>query len=80
VAEAMAAFARGDDEAVIRLLEPVRKELVRVGGSHAQRDVFEETLLGAYLRSGRLEAAGLLSHERLEHRPSARDRSRLNPA
>jgi tetratricopeptide (TPR) repeat protein len=74
VAEAMAAFARGDDDAVIRLLEPVLTDLVRVGGSHAQRDVFEETLLGAYLRSGRLEAAGLLFRERLDRRPSARAR------
>jgi hypothetical protein len=75
VAEAMAAFAQGDDDAVIRLLGPVLAELVRVGGSHAQRDVFEETLLGAYLRSGRTEAAALLFRERLDRRPSARVRS-----
>jgi hypothetical protein len=80
VAEAMAAFARGDDDAVVRLLEPLLNELVRVGGSHAQRDVFEDTLLEAYIRSGRLEAAGLLFHERLGRRPSGRDRSRLSPA
>ncbi len=77
VAEAMAAFARGDDDAVVRLLEPLLKELVRVGGSHAQRDVFEDTLLEAYLRSGRHEAAGRLLDERLGRRPSGRDRSRL---
>jgi hypothetical protein len=40
---------------------------------------FEETLLGAYLRSGRLDAAGLLFSERLDRRPSARDRSWLPP-
>jgi tetratricopeptide (TPR) repeat protein len=79
VAEAMAAFARGDDDAVVRLLEPLLKELVRVGGSHAQRDVFEDTLLEAYLRSGRHEAAGRLFDERLGRRPSGRDRSRLKP-
>jgi len=80
VADAMAAFARGDDDAVVRLLEPLLNELVRVGGSHAQRDVFEDTLLEAYLRSGRLEAAGRLFHERLDRRPSGRDRSRLSAA
>jgi tetratricopeptide (TPR) repeat protein len=80
VAEAMAAFARGDDDAVVRLLEPLLNELVRVGGSHAQRDVFEDTLLEAYIRSGRLEAAGRLFDERLGRRPSGRDRSRLNPS
>ena len=79
VAEAMAAFAQGNDDTVIRLLAPVLADLVRAGGSHAQRDVFEETLLGAYLRSGRTEAAGLLFRERLDRRPSARDRSWLQP-
>ena len=80
VAEAMAAFACGDDEGAIRLLEPVLADLVRIGGSGAQRDVFEETLLGAYLRSGRLEAAEALFRRRLDRRPSARDRSWLPPA
>jgi len=79
VAEAMAAFAHGDDDTAVRLLEPLLAELVRVGGSHAQRDVFEETLLGAYLRSGRSEAAEALFRERLDRRPSARDRSWLRP-
>jgi len=79
VAEAMAAFAQGHDDTVIRLLVPVLAELVRVGGSHAQRDVFEETLLGAYLRSGRTEVAALLFRERLDRRPSGRDRSWLQP-
>lgn len=74
VAEAMAAFGQRDDDAVIRLLEPELADLVRVGGSHAQRDVFEETLLGAYLRSGRPEAAELLFRRRLDRRPSGRDR------
>jgi hypothetical protein len=41
--------------------------------------VFEETLLSAYLRSGRAEAAGLLFRERLDRRLSARGRSRLKP-
>ena len=80
VSEAMLAFVTGADDAVIRLLEPALGELVRVGGSHAQRDVFEETLLGAYLRSGRLEAAALLFRRRLDRRPSARDRSWLPAA
>ncbi len=75
----MAAFARGDDDAVVRLLEPLLNELVRVGGSHAQRDVFEDTLLEAYIRSGRTEAAEALFRERLDRRPSARDPAWLTP-
>ena len=59
--------------AAIRLLEPAMAELVRIGGSHAQRELWEDTLIVAYLRGGHREkAAGLIS-ARLERRPSARD-------
>src|SRR5262249_5509367 len=47
LAEAMVAYARGDWAGAISLLEPALTELVRVGGSRAQRDVFEQTLLSA---------------------------------
>lgn len=70
VAEGMAAFARGDWQRTIALIEPVFEEIVRVGGSRAQRDVFEHTLLGAYLRAGRDKAAEALLRQRLEGRPS----------
>jgi len=67
------AFADGDNDGAIRLLEPVMDELVRIGGSHAQRELWEDTLIVAYLRGGYAEkAAGLIS-ARLERRPSARD-------
>ncbi len=60
VAEGLAAFARGDDPAAIRWLAPRLDDLVRVGGSRAQRDLFTHTLLAAYLRQGRLDAARAL--------------------
>jgi hypothetical protein len=45
----------------------------RIGGSHAQREVFEDSLIIAYLRSQQQsKAAGLLS-TRLGRRPSPRD-------
>ena len=48
-------------------------ELVRIGGSHAQRELWEDTLIVAYLRAGHGEkAAGRIS-ARLDRRPSARD-------
>ncbi|MGH2634413.1 MAG: tetratricopeptide repeat protein, partial [Tepidiformaceae bacterium] len=47
LAEGASAFAHGDYETAVRQLEPMRAEVVRIGGSHAQRDVFEETLLEA---------------------------------
>ena len=38
------AFADGDNDGAIRLLEPAMAELVRIGGSHAQRELWEDTL------------------------------------
>jgi hypothetical protein len=73
LAEAVAAFARGDHAGAADLLEPVAAGIVRIGGSHAQREVFEDTLLVAWLRSGRLGRAQGLLAERLARRPSARD-------
>jgi hypothetical protein len=70
VAEGMAAYARGDWERTIALIEPVFEEIVRVGGSRAQRDVFEQTLLRAYLHAGRDKDAEVLLRQRLEGRPS----------
>jgi tetratricopeptide (TPR) repeat protein len=67
------AFAEGDNDGAIRLLEPVMADVVRIGGSHAQRELWEDTLIVAYLRGGYAEkAAGLIS-ARLDRRPSARD-------
>jgi hypothetical protein len=73
IVDAVAAFAREEYAAAVDRLEPLRGEIVRAGGSNAQREVFEDTLLEAYLRSGRFEqAAGFLS-ARLARRPSERD-------
>jgi hypothetical protein len=70
VAEALGAFARGDDDGAIRLLEPAVDRFVRIGGSRAQRDLFENTLLAAYWRSGRGAAAAELLGRRLDRRPT----------
>jgi len=62
------AFAAARYDATIAALAPVLDQLVRVGGSAAQRDLFEHTLLAAYLRTGRHgEARALL--ERSVARP-----------
>jgi tetratricopeptide (TPR) repeat protein len=67
------AFGQRNYEETIRLLQPLGEQLVRIGGSHAQREVFEDTLLQAYLRSGRCEQATALLQERLSRRASDRD-------
>ena len=67
------AFSRGDYDETIRLIEPVAPQMVRTGGSQAQRQVFEETLLQAYLNSEQYEQAEGMLRKRLEHRHAARD-------
>jgi tetratricopeptide (TPR) repeat protein len=52
-----AAFERGDFSAMIELLAPLAAENERIGGSRAQHDLIEFTLLKAYLEAGRAEEA-----------------------
>ncbi|MBS0446613.1 MAG: tetratricopeptide repeat protein [Proteobacteria bacterium] len=51
------AYARGDDGEVVEALYPLRDRLHRIGGSHAQRDLVDQTLLAAAAR-GRHGAVG----------------------
>ena len=67
------AFGEGDYAEAVRLLEPVFPQLTRVGGSHAQRLVFEDTLLEAYLRAEEFDKATAMLRERLSKRESPRD-------
>jgi hypothetical protein len=53
LARAFAAFLRRDFEAAIDSIEPVFAEHERIGGSRAQRDLVEFTLLKAYVHAGR---------------------------
>jgi hypothetical protein len=70
VAAAMGAFAVGRYDETIAGLAPVLDQLVRVGGSWAQRDLFEHTLLAAYLRAGRPADARALLARRVDRQPS----------
>jgi tetratricopeptide (TPR) repeat protein len=51
------AFERGDFPAAIEALGSLAGENERIGGSRAQHDLIEFTLLKAYLNAGRLEEA-----------------------
>jgi hypothetical protein len=57
VSRAFAAFERRDFSAAIEALEPIAGELERIGGSRAQLDLVEFTLLKAYLSADRLDDA-----------------------
>jgi hypothetical protein len=67
------AFAEGDHDSAIRILEPLMPTVVRIGGSHAQRELWEDTLIVAYLRAGRPDKATKMISDRLCRRPSPRD-------
>ena len=73
VVEALSDFAQGDYELAADRLSDVRELLVTLGGSNAQRDVFEETLVEARLRAGQTEQALDLLQERLDRGPTPRD-------
>jgi len=72
-----AAFAQGDYDAAADTLGAALPELARLGGSHAQREVFEDTYIAACLRAGRHDKAAERLSARLARRPSARDRDWL---
>jgi tetratricopeptide (TPR) repeat protein len=57
LARAFAAFEKQDFAAAIDALEPVATESERIGGSRAQHDLVEFTLLKAYLNANRLDDA-----------------------
>ena len=73
ICRAMMAFANGDYKACVAILEPVAAEVVRLGGSHAQREIIEDTLLVAFMKGGEPLKARELLDSRLHRRPSPRD-------
>jgi len=62
--EAIRAFGNEDYETTVRLLRPIRSYAHRFGGSHAQRDVIDLTLLEAARRAGQMRLAAALAAER----------------
>ncbi|WP_439371444.1 tetratricopeptide repeat protein [Bradyrhizobium sp. DASA03120] len=73
ICRALAAFADEDYAACVQMLAPVLGEVVRIGGSHAQRELIEDTFIVALMRSGDLSRARTLLDARLHRRPSLRD-------
>ena len=69
--EAIAAFSRGAYARTVDLLTPLRYAWARTGGSHAQRDIFQQILLEAAIRDGRLPLARALAAERIALKPAS---------
>ncbi len=65
---ALKAFGEARYDETVRLIRPLREIAHRFGGSHAQRDLLDLTLIEAALRSGQRALAAALCTERLTAR------------
>lgn len=68
-AEGLVAHARGDHAGALRGLRIALPRLIEVGGSHAQRDLFEQIVLDALIGAGRLAEAQQALELRRAHDP-----------
>lgn len=68
---AIQAFGAGDYAECVRLLRPIRNIANRFGGSHAQRDLIDLTLIEAAFRAGDQGLAAALAAERSAVRPES---------
>ena len=66
---ALRAFGAGRYGAAVDLLMPVRYRAQAFGGSHAQRDVVQQTLIEAAIRDGQHGLAQALANERVALKP-----------
>jgi hypothetical protein len=71
VCRSLVSFATGDYAGTLEDLLPIRGWLHEFGGSHAQRDVVERTLLEAAIRAGRVDLARALVSERISVRETS---------
>lgn len=68
------AFAEGRYDAAFGQLSAARPAMQTIGGSHAQRDVFERITIDAGLRAGRFDQTEAILNDRLERRAGCADR------
>lgn len=71
VARALEAFSRGDYGQTVALLRPIRSIANRFGGSHAQRDLLDLTLIEAAIRGGDQPTATAFTGERSHRKPTS---------
>ena len=69
-ARALVSHVLGRFEEAADLLGQVLPNLHRIGGSHAQRDLFEQIHLDALIRAGRTDPARAIVDRRLAQRPN----------
>jgi hypothetical protein len=71
LASALAAWRTGQPDITVDRLWEQRREIVRIGGSHAQRELFELVLMDAARRSGRTVELRSMLAERLGRQPGS---------
>lgn len=67
-AHGLIAFSEGDHAEAARLLGAARSGLLAIGGSHAQRDLFEQAHIESLIRAGSHDLAARLLEQRLARR------------
>ncbi|MFQ6549828.1 tetratricopeptide repeat protein [Aestuariibius sp. 2305UL40-4] len=72
-AAGLAAFGEGRYDDAFRALAAARPRMQTIGGSHAQRDVFDRMTVDAGLRAGHLDAAEHILLDRLASRANRAD-------
>jgi len=80
LAGALRTLAAGRPGEAADRLAGLTEQVRRLGGSDAQREIVEETRIAALLSADRYDEARLLLDERLDRRPSLRDRRWLGQA
>jgi tetratricopeptide (TPR) repeat protein len=73
IAQGLQAFASGEYSSAWMHLRAGRNELQNIGGSHAQRDIFDRITIEAALRGGYMESASALLHDRMARRAGSVD-------
>ncbi len=68
---ALLAFAEGDHAGAVALLLPIRRDTACLGGSHAQRDIFNQFLIEAALAARDFKLARALLAERIALKPNS---------
>ena len=72
-AEGLRAFASGEHATAFAHMDAAHSAMATIGGSHAQRDVFERIAVEAALRAGRWDAARRMLRSRAALRGGHRD-------
>lgn len=73
IAQGLHAFSCGEYSSAWMHLRAGRADLQSIGGSHAQRDIFDRITIEAALRGGYIEAAERLLHGRMTRRAGRAD-------